>query len=167
MNSFRNAWLLTLFLLWFGPGGEASSPGAQPARPAPPGAIPLPLVSNKPIQADKGDDELHSLLKERYNAALRELQDRYRLFQTGGGGSSNLLFEAAQRVRDSGLALTDKPADQIHLRQQYLDLAKGIERVQEAALTVGTIQPPEVSFARYMRLEAQIQLLQAQHPSRP
>jgi hypothetical protein len=166
MNTFRKAMLITLFLSWIAQSGEGTSLWAQPARPAPPGEIPLPLVSGKPVAIDQNEDELHQLRKERYNAALRELQDRYRQFQTGVG-ASNLLFEAAQRVRDSGLALTDKHDDQIHIRRQYLDLAKGIERVQEAALTAGSIQAPEVSYARYMRLEAQLQLLQAQHPSQP
>jgi hypothetical protein len=121
----------------------------------------LPAVlDNKPLEPAKGDDEERKLLKERYNAALRELQARFHVFEAGMGALETL-FDAAKRVLDSELELCLKPAERVGVREKYLELARAVEKIQQARFDAGRAGVADVEQARYLRLDAELQLLRA------
>jgi hypothetical protein len=121
----------------------------------------LPAIfKGKPIPPAAGDDELRKLLKERYNAAVAELGGRYQMF-LAGRGTFDSLFDGARRVVHAGLELHDKPADQIALLTGYVELARKIEKINQARDEAGRIMRQELDYARYMRADAEIQLLRA------
>jgi hypothetical protein len=119
----------------------------------------LPAVlDNKPLEPAKGDDEERKLLKERYNAALRELQSRFLIFEAGKG-TLETLSDAAKRVLDSELELCVKPAERIGVREKYLELARVAEKVQQARRDAGNASIADLEQARYFRIDAELKLL--------
>jgi hypothetical protein len=121
----------------------------------------LPAVlENKPLEPAKGDDEERKLLKERYNAALAELRARYQRFEAGND-TLDALFDAARRVLDSELELCGKAAERVAVREKYLELAREVEKIQQARVDAGRAGAQDLEQARYLRIDAQLQLLRA------
>jgi hypothetical protein len=121
----------------------------------------LPAVmSAEQLKIDAGDDELRKLLKERYNAAVAEMRARYRQLESGGGTLEDV-FGAARKVLRSELALSDKPANRIAVRAKYLELEQAAEKVATTRHQAGKLSDAELAAARYLRLDAEIKLLQA------
>jgi hypothetical protein len=109
---------------------------------------------------EKGDDELRRLLKERYNEAASELQARYKEF-IAGRGDLDSLYEANRSLLESGLELTDKPEEKIALLAQRVGQAREIEQVNQGRYDAGRIPVQTLNRCRYLRLDAEIQLLRA------
>jgi hypothetical protein len=153
----RGLGMLTLLAIPLG-GFAIPSPAAQPAQPAEP-KLPA-ILTAKPLQAGPGDDDLRKLLIARYNAAVAEAAGRIQEFQTG---HCNLeaMAGVARRLVDSGLELRDKAADQVTLREQFLELAKEIEKIVQVRFEAGRISPADLELAHYERLDAEIQVLKA------
>src|SRR5262249_1924933 len=101
------------------------------------------LVKMKPLAANPKDNELHKLLKERFNAALAELQARYERVRAGMLGNEGL-YDAGSRVKLAGLELYDDPKEKIALLEQYLELAKEIERIMKVRAEAGRVGPEEL-----------------------
>jgi hypothetical protein len=118
------------------------------------------ILKAKPLPAAAGDDELRNLLKARYNEALAEVQGRYEGLAVTPAPLASV-FEPAQRLRAAGLEVSDRPADQIALLTQVLDLARLLERRAEAEFKSGQGAPIDLHRARYFRLDTEIQLLRA------
>src|SRR5262249_20172181 len=118
------------------------------------------ILTPEPMKAAPGDDELRKLLIARYNAAVAEMQARYREF-LAGRSSLDSMIEPARHLMDSQLEVTEKPADQIAVREKYLELMKGFEKLQQARFEAARIPTSEVESARYLRLDAEVQLLKA------
>jgi outer membrane protein TolC len=121
----------------------------------------LPAVLDaKPMEAAKGDDELHKLLTERYNAALDEARVRYRRY-LGGNDSLNDLEHAARRLLDARLAFCTKEAERVPVYEQHLELARQVERLQKARHDAGQVSVADWDQARFRRLDLEIRLLRA------
>jgi hypothetical protein len=120
--------------------------------------VPPALLSAEPRKPAPGADELQKLLIARNNAALTELQARGQELQAGRI-TLDVLLDAARRWRDSALELSEKPAEQMAIRAQILDLAQYIEAVHEAKVNAGTAKIADMAMARYFRIDAEIQLL--------
>lgn len=118
------------------------------------------ILTAKPRQPGEKDDDLRKLLVARYNAAVAEIAAFYRDFLKGRG-TFETFVPAAQRLVESGIELSDTPAEQIALREQFLELAKEVEKNQLACHEAGRIPDSEVAQARYLRLDAEIRLLRA------
>jgi outer membrane protein TolC len=144
---------LGLALTWTGAQGQ------QPGEKMP------AVLSAKPLKAEAGDDELRKLLKERYNAALEEMQARYAEFQAGRI-TLDMLHEAAQRVLDSQVALTDKPAEHVRIYEQQLELARDVERATQLHYDAGRKTIAELARARYVRLDVEIKLVVAKRKAK-
>ena len=134
----------------------APATAQQPAKQAE-GKPPV-LLEAKPLQPAAGDSKLQGLLKERYNAALEELQEDMKLVQQGRI-IVDFLFDAQKRLLEAGLELKGRPADRLVALQDHLELAKRIEFETEAQFQAGTTSSAKVARARYFRLDLEIRLL--------
>jgi hypothetical protein len=127
-------------------------------------AEPLPdedgpaLLKTKPLAANDKDDELHKLLKERFNAALKELQAKYQQV-AAGRASAESLADAGRRLMQAGLEVYDDPKDKITLMEKYVEVAKEAERIVDLQHQAGKVGVDEMERARYFRADAEIALL--------
>ena len=128
----------------------------QPAKQAE--DMPPALLEAKPLQPAAGDSKLQELLKERYNAALQELQDDMKLVRQGRI-TEDFLFAAQKRLLEAGLELKGRPADRIAALKDHLELARRIELETGLRLQAGTTPAAKVAQARYFRLDVEIRLL--------
>jgi hypothetical protein len=116
------------------------------------------LLKAKPIEPAPGDDELRKLRIARFNAAAAETRARYEEYQHSGGDITPVL-EAARRLVSSRLALDQRTADEIAFCEQFLELAREVEKIYEHRFRAGTATKAMVELGRYHRLDAEIQLL--------
>jgi hypothetical protein len=124
------------------------------------------VLTAKPLKIEAHDDELHKLLKERYNAAVAELQARSEEVKSGHG-SIEQLFDAARKVLRSELSLSDKPADRLAVLEKHLELEHAAEKVATTRHQAGKLNDAELAAARYLRIDAEIQLLRAKQKGKP
>ena len=129
----------------------------QPKEPE----VKLPaILKSKPAKIDPKDDELTKLLKARYNEAVGEMNAQVERY-VSGTAVLDLTLEAGRRLLVSGLEMMDKPADRIAMLEQYLELAKEVEKVTKAQHDAARIPIQQMHQVRYYRLDAEIQLLRA------
>jgi beta-lactamase regulating signal transducer with metallopeptidase domain len=130
-------------------------------KPAAPGKTGLALYDAKPLTISPGDDELHKLLKQKYNAALAKMTYYLSTFQTGNASLGDL-SAAAKSVLDAELALDEKPPRDLQALERYLEFMKYLEKMAESKLSVGGAggENPvlEVAQMREARLGAEIKL---------
>ena len=112
----------------------ARIPAAE--KPAAPGKTGLALYDTKPLTISPGDDELHKLLKQKYNAALAKMTYYLSTFQTGNASLGDL-SAAAKSVLDAELALDEKPPRDLQGLERYLEFTKYLEKMAESKLSVG------------------------------
>jgi len=127
-------------------------------KPEEPKVFDPALVEMKPFVADPKDDEMHKLLKERFNAALGETQAMYKR-AVNGISSYESLFDAANRMKHSGLEAFDDPKDKIALLEKFIELAKHVEKIAEVREKNGRIGAEELYRMKYCRADAEIALL--------
>jgi hypothetical protein len=118
------------------------------------------VLDAKPMEPAKGDDELHKLLKERYNAALEEVQVRFKQV-IAGTGNPDELARAGRRLLHARLELCEKAADRVPVYEQQLELARMVEKIQKARHDAGQVSVADWDQARYERLDIEIGLLNA------
>src|SRR5262249_46245 len=160
-------WILALWLLV----PSISNSTARMPQPQKPGEIlegKLPaLLSAKPAQAEPSDDELRKLLKARYNAALAEAKKFHEFRELASNTAVELLPNAHgmygrwQRLLHAALELYQKPTEKIALLDQYLDMTKDAEKIEQARFDAGRSRIDDLQRARYERLDAEIRLLRA------
>jgi hypothetical protein len=130
----------------------------QPAEPAPPEGVLPPLLKAKPIKVDSKDDELHKLLKERYNEAVGEMTHLYQMHQLGHA-TLDEVYGAGRRLVKAGLELKEKPEEQAALLRQYVEVMKHLEKLKKAEVEAGRVGMSALHKARYYRIDAEIRLL--------
>jgi RNA polymerase sigma factor (sigma-70 family) len=142
------------------PGDDKPGPGeaAAPRADDEPKEFEVALVKRKPLAADPKDDELRKLLKERFNAALGEVQAAHERVLAGQIGAEGL-FDATSRLKHAGLEVFDEPKKQIALLEQFVELAKEVERIIDLREQAGRATVEEVQRVRYFRIDAEIALL--------
>jgi hypothetical protein len=118
------------------------------------------LLTGQPLKEDPKDDELHKLLKARYNEALVEVEGLSRMYQAARA-SYDSVAEARQWLLQAGLELCDKPADKVALLKRYVERTKAAEEIAQSRLDAGRGTESAIHRARYQRLDAEIQLLRA------
>jgi hypothetical protein len=119
------------------------------------------VLRYKPVAAIAGDDELHRLLIERYDAALSALHEYQQLFVAGVGGVSDVCA-SARIVCDAQLALVETPDEQLQVLRQYVAFAKSVEKDTKIGITAPALAPAWSAQARELRLDAEIRLLRLQ-----
>lgn len=112
----------------------------------------------EPIKDAADHDELQRLKNARYNAVVAELQASVAMYRAGRGEFGGIADAARRLVKASeGLDLT--PEQQIDLLKQQVDLLKLMESYSEANSERGTGTMQDLHLARYLRLDAEIDLL--------
>jgi beta-lactamase regulating signal transducer with metallopeptidase domain len=147
--------------------GESSPERVKAPRPQTAGspqsgglARPVPAVYYaKTLPVAPGDDQLHKLLKEKYNAAVSEIQIHQTKIQNGVMSSFDDLLNAGENLRDAALGLAESPGARVEAVQNYLALTKHLENLAEAWRAVGAADgPKEVARMRSARLDADLRL---------
>ena len=133
---------------------QPQQPPGQPQRKLP------ALVAAKPIKEDPKDDELRKLLKARHNEAVAEMKARYQEF-LAGRATFDVVAEVAQRLVQSGLEVSDQPAERVALLTQYLEVTTEVEKIAQLRVGAATVSVTELHKARYHRLDAEIRLHRA------
>jgi hypothetical protein len=118
------------------------------------------LQAIEPGAQDPQDGELRKLLKARYDEAVAEFQASFRAFEAVRGNVT-WLYEAGQRVVESGLELTDKPEERIALLTLTVENMRKAEAIAKANLEGGEATVSEVHKACFQRLGGEIRLLRA------
>jgi RNA polymerase sigma factor (sigma-70 family) len=128
-------------------------------------------VSRTPMKASETDNDERKLLIARFNEALEELKERYAYLggqsDPGDHGSVEELALAARRLLVTDLELNPKPADQSSLREKYLEFTKDVEEACRLHAYpcegyLPRMTTAQARTAKYLRLEAELELLQAQ-----
>jgi hypothetical protein len=133
------------------------------APPAEPDEMLQALLKAKPLETARGDDELRKVQKERYNAALKELNIRSELVVAGKDTPLDGTYDAAGRLLDAELDLAETPAERVAVRQKQVGLSKEVEAMTERFSLAGNskLSSADVEKARYARLTAEMNLLRA------
>jgi hypothetical protein len=120
------------------------------------------LLSAKPLSTTDQKDKLRRLVRERYNLALEEVRARYRRYQDEPNSSLELIFDALHRLRVAGVEAADTGRGRIEFLQRYVELTRYIEQGVEQGVKAGGLGGAERVRARYLRVDAELQLLRAQ-----
>jgi hypothetical protein len=139
--------------------GSATTQGKAPKKPQ---DQKLPkLLAGKPLDTGVESDDLRQLLRARYNAALEEARLRYRQLNSGAPGATSLseLLDTLRRLLVSGMAVMDVGKNRVLFLEEYVDLTRRIERTAADSVRAGVASGAAAAQARYMRLDAEIQLL--------
>jgi hypothetical protein len=126
----------------------------------------LDALIGKPQKLKRDDDELTKLLKERYNAAQREVRARLAAHIIIPQNSLEEIFGCFRRLHNSELELSDKPTDRVTVLEKHVKVAKWFEKVQEDLFKSDVGNPESLENARYWRLDAEIQLLKAKRKAK-
>lgn len=118
------------------------------------------ILEAKPLKPAPGDDELRKALIARYNAAIGEVKARYQEF-LAGKTTMEAMADCSRRLVHSRQELGEKPADLVAFLEQYVELAKIIEKINEHRHEAGRIGIAEVELAHYYRFDAEVRLLKA------
>jgi surface glycoprotein (TIGR04207 family) len=137
-----------------------------PASAAPDDEKVPAILESKPMEPAKGDDELHKLLKERYNAALEELQARFKRFQAGGE-TLDFLAPAARRLLHAHLELCEKVSERLPVYERHIEFAREVEKIQKLRHEAGQATVADWKQAQFERLELEIRLLRARKDAEP
>jgi RNA polymerase sigma factor (sigma-70 family) len=117
------------------------------------------LLKIKPLAADPKDDELHKLMKERFNTAQLELRALCEQMSVGVLQEPDVALDSAKRLKLAGLELYDNPRDKIALLEKYVDTVREIEKVFQNRFDAGKINIAVMQLIKYHRLDAEIELL--------
>ena len=119
------------------------------------------LLAAKPLDVEAASDEMTRLLRGRYNAAVEEVRDRYQHLQASSARVESM-FDALRRLLASGAAAVTTGRARIEFLEQYLELTQDVADRAEKLVKSGTASRAEAAQARYMVLDARIQVLHAQ-----
>ncbi len=132
------------------------------AQPAGVGQKKMPkLLTSKPLETEGEKDQMARLLRQRYNAALEEVRLRYKQFSNNTTGMEPML-DACRRLLASGATAITIGRNRIEFLESYLELTEDLAARSEQYAKSGQGHQAEAAQARYMVLDARIQLLHAQ-----
>ncbi len=139
---------------------------AEPGENMPASSSARPPVVRQWFAVDKllpgrNDDAPRKLMIERYNAATEDLAKQNEQYDMGCVtiGQRN---RAAVRVLQAAIAISDSPAEQIRIREQYLELMRQYEQHEAASGDKDDDKSfGKRDYSRYLRLDAEIRLMMA------
>ncbi len=118
------------------------------------------LLAAKPLETGAESDDLRQLIRARYNAVLEEVRGRYQQVRDGSGNLGQLL-EAYRRLLAAGVAAADSGKNRLLFLEEFVELTRDAERLAASLTRAGVQRATEAAQARYLRLDAQIQLIRA------
>ncbi len=132
--------------------GGVTAATASNTRPA--------MLTAKPLEPATGDDELHKLLKDRYNSALKSLQGHYERTTLDTNVPITTVIVAAHTLLEAELALATAK-ETVGIYERYLEFMKYFDNLAETRRKSGSVGFGEFNAVHEARLEAEIKLLQA------
>lgn len=123
----------------------------------------LKLLAKEPVPPQAGDSELLKLQKERYATAWKELKLQLRYLEAGSW-DVGALFQYAdcfERVGVSCLAMNPSKEAKIEFLTNSFEVARSVEAILKLRFDVGSIREQDYLKAKYLRLNAEIKLLEA------
>jgi hypothetical protein len=121
----------------------------------------LALLDTNGFVPQPFDGKLQRLHKARLRAAVMEARERFTQTINGRGTLTSTL-DAGRRVLTARFALARSAAEQLAIRQQYLEFVRNVEETTQKLMATA---PPDYTASvlertRYARLEAELGLLQ-------
>ena len=107
-----------------------------------------------------------ALLKNRYEAAFKEFDGRWKEFKAGRGTLDHLL-EVSRRLRDSESELCQKKADVLAALEKHVERAKRIAELNGRRFDQGRIDIMDHAQSQYFYFDAQIQLERTKNSTGP
>ncbi|MBV9391367.1 MAG: hypothetical protein JOY96_05685 [Verrucomicrobia bacterium] len=115
-------------------------------------------VLNMPLlDIKEEDDPVAKLKKLKFNAALSEAKERYKLYQRGLTQLGELM-EVGQRVLRAQVDLFDKSEDKIRVLQRQDDLYREAEANLEHQMKAGVGSPLDLDRLRYNMYSLELDL---------
>jgi hypothetical protein len=153
---YRFATLLCVLAILPGLPGGALGQGPKPKN-----GLKLPkLLTTRPLDPAGESDEIRRLLRARYNAVLEEVRGRWQQFQTGSSKLDPLL-ESLRRLRSSGVEVEAIGRNRLQFLEDYVAMTRQVEDLVQRAVKAGQLASADAAQARYMRLDAEVELLRA------
>ena len=107
----------------------------------------------------KSAEAIRKLLKERRDMAELEVKVRYDKYRAGAQDATlDLILEGSKRLLKAELELSEKKADRLAAREQFVKLTKEIAEIVKAKYNVGRVSQADLAQAEYERLDAEIAL---------
>ena len=103
------------------------------------------------------DDDLRQLMRERYEAAAKEMNARIEIFPTGRIALSDAC-DSIQRFSKAGVEVARTPAYRLKVCERAFESAKKIEDAVKAKLEASAETVESMSLATYTRLDMEIKL---------
>lgn len=132
--------------------------------PDAPKIVELIAFQNAMTKADqaRGNKEtpLEKLMRERTEAAQRELELRVHEF-TVGRGTLDVMLECARNAKGSALDLAVNKDQELDIRKGYYALMQYIENLEIQRFNNGAIKQQDLECTRFARIDAQIQYMRA------
>ena len=125
---------------------------------------------NRPafVKGDPGDrpvarDEVSKILIAQQQSARTELMLRYEALAVGGRKEQDFtaIQDCAQRLLGKELELRTKAANRVRLLEQYVEFQRAVELIAQNSFQAGAIRMQDFERCRFLRLEAELQLLKA------
>jgi hypothetical protein len=123
--------------------------------------IPAIIKNKERLKVPEGVDQFQKILIARYNEILAEVHIRYEELLVGTRldiDGSGPLLDAAQRLLRVGIELHPRPAGQVALVNQLLELGRQVERILDARVKVGAGEPAQLARARDFCLDMEYRL---------
>ena len=140
-----------------------SAPALAGGKEPPPKEKLPALLTAKPLEPDAKDDEERKLGKARYNEAVAAVTGYYRHAMLDLTRSFDPVFAMSPQLLRAGLELSETPKSKVTLLEEYLEMTKWLEGNIDQFIKAGAGQftRSDLHRARYLRLDAEIQLLRA------
>ena len=123
------------------------------------------FLRGDPVDATLARDEVGKILVAQRQSARTELNVRYEALAIPGGGRNEREFTAiqdcSQRLLGKELELRATAAERVRLLGQYLEYQKAVEQIAKEHFEAGAIRKQDYERCRFLRLEAELQLLKA------
>ncbi len=119
-----------------------------------------PIVTSKPVDILKTDDQYTKLAKSRYNLALKELGMRFDHFWKGKSSGESLI-ETEQRFLHIGLEIFSRSQERSTFLKEMHRLADYTHRVAQLQETAQSRVPFETVRANQLLLEIEMLQLKA------
>ncbi len=154
---------------YFGPGPAVAVPMQHP-NPVGQDGKPIVIGKNEPVNHSpfsalskdveliKADSPERKLLRDRFDAARREMELRCQELQVGRGTLDTSL-DCGRRVRDSGLEVAANREGRIKIMECYLTLVSDICKLNLERFQSGGIKEQDYQQSLYDQLDAQIRLM--------
>lgn len=125
------------------------------------------ILKAKPLEPVREDDELKSLMKLRYNAAVDVTREHWVKWWRAGSGCGTLLG-CARRVMQAGMDLKDNPKEKLEVALALLEFSEKLEAAVRSKGPMGVgIDQLDIKEVLEFRVEVNIARTKLQQSLKP